>query len=84
MNIPDVSMHILYIKTLQKPGCIPDDPEKRFPVVSDGFSSFRSVLLTLHASLNLPLTGVPALSVVIYAVKNRLCSGDSLGRGGFG
>ena len=34
------------------------------------FSHFRSVLLTLQASLNLRFPGVPALSVVIYVVKN--------------
>jgi len=34
------------------------------------FSHFRSVFLTLQASLNLRFPGVPALSVVIYVVKN--------------
>jgi len=34
------------------------------------FSHFCSVLLTLQASLNLRFPGVPALSVVIYVVKN--------------
>ena len=34
------------------------------------YSHFRSFLLTLHPSLNLRFPGVPALSVVIYVVKN--------------
>ena len=34
------------------------------------FSHFRLVLITLQASLNLRFPGVPALSVVIYVVKN--------------
>ena len=34
------------------------------------FSHFRSLLPTLQTSLNLRFPGVPALSVVIYVVKN--------------
>ena len=42
------------------------------------FSCFGSLLLTLYTSLNLRFPGVPALSVVIYVVKNasRPVSGE--------